>query len=89
MTKNGLDIQTISTMRADFQTDRFFLLRQATEKKEKTKPSHFLRFLFTSGTFGFAPKHKANASAKLREPLLSIALLDFVSKRQFNFKDKV
>ncbi len=79
-------------MRADFQTDRVFLLRQATEKKENTKPSHFLKFLFTSrtsGTFGFTLTHKANASAKLREPRFPIALLDFVSKRKFTFKDKV
>jgi hypothetical protein len=79
-------------MRADFQTDRVFLLRQVTEKKEKAKPLHFLKILFTSrtsGTFGFAPTHKVNASAKPKEPLFSIALLDFVSKRQFTFKDKV
>jgi hypothetical protein len=46
MTKNGLDIQTISTKRTDFQTDRVFLLRQVTEKKEKALPSHFFKFLF-------------------------------------------
>jgi hypothetical protein len=28
MTKNGLDIQTISTKRTDFRTDRFLLLGQ-------------------------------------------------------------
>jgi hypothetical protein len=35
MTKNGLDIQTISTKRTDFQTDRVLLLGQVTEKKKK------------------------------------------------------
>jgi len=46
MTKNRLDIQTISTKRTDFQTDRVLLLGQVTEKKEKANPSHFLKFLF-------------------------------------------
>lgn len=57
MTKNGLDIQTISTKRTDFQADRVLLLGQVTEKKEKAHPSHFLKFLLasrTNGTFGFA-----------------------------------
>jgi hypothetical protein len=45
MTKNGHDIQTISTKRTDFQTDRVLLLVQVTEKKEKANPSHFLKFL--------------------------------------------
>ena len=65
MTKNGLDIQTISTKRTDFQTDRVLLLGQVTEKSEKANPSHFLKFLLasrTNGTFGFAPPHQANAS---------------------------
>jgi hypothetical protein len=39
MTKNGLDIQTISTKRTDFQTDRVLLLGQVTEKEEKAHPS--------------------------------------------------
>ena len=57
MTKNGLDIQTISTKRTDFRADRVLLFGQVTEKKEKANPSHFLKFLLTSrtsGTFGFA-----------------------------------
>jgi hypothetical protein len=65
MTKNGLDIQTISTKRTDFQTDRFLFLGLVTEKQEKAHPSHFLKFLLasrTNGTFGFAPIHQANAS---------------------------
>jgi type IV secretory pathway VirD2 relaxase len=51
MTKNGLDIQTISTKRTDFQTDRVLLLEQVTEKEEKALPSHFLKFLLINGTF--------------------------------------
>jgi hypothetical protein len=50
MTKNGLDMQTISTERTDFQTDRVLLLGQVTEKEEKALPSHFLNFLLTSRT---------------------------------------
>jgi hypothetical protein len=46
MTKNGHDIQTISTKRTDFQTDRVLLFGQVTQKKEKAHPSHFLKFLF-------------------------------------------
>ncbi|OWY22225.1 hypothetical protein C7N43_02090 [Sphingobacteriales bacterium UPWRP_1] len=45
MTKNGLDIQTISTKRTDKQTDRVLLLGQVTENKQKAHPSHFLKFL--------------------------------------------
>ena len=39
MTKNGLDIQTISTKRTDFQTDRVLLFGQVVENKEKADPS--------------------------------------------------
>ena len=70
MTKNGLDIQTISTKRTDFQTDRVLLLGQVTEKEEKAHPSHFLKFLFasrTNGTFGFA-RHTSQRLAKPKEP---------------------
>jgi hypothetical protein len=80
MTKNGLDIQTISTKRTDFQSDRVFLLRQVTEKKEKAHPSHFLKFLLasrTSGTFGFAQTHKANASQNQKSHFLANALTTF------------
>jgi len=92
MTENGLDIQTISTKRADFQTDRVLLFGQVTNKQEKANPSHFLKFLLvsrTSGTFGFAPTHKADPSAKPKEPLLTNAPIDFVAKRQITFKSKV
>ncbi|MFN4880768.1 MAG: hypothetical protein ACK5IO_01845, partial [Bacteroidota bacterium] len=60
MTENGLDIQTISSKRTDFQADRVLLLGQVTEKKEKANPSHFLKFLLvsrTNCTFGYA-RHK-------------------------------
>jgi hypothetical protein len=70
MTKNGLDIQTISTKRTDFQTDRVLLLGQLTEKEEKADPSHFLKFLLasrTNGTFGFA-RHTSQRFAKPKEP---------------------
>jgi hypothetical protein len=73
MTKNGLDIQTISTKRTDKQTDRVLLVGQVTEKKEKAHPSHFLKFLLasrTNGTFGFA-RHTSRPFAKPKEPFLS------------------
>jgi len=72
MTKNGLDIQNISTKRTDFQTDRVLLLGQVTEKEEKAHPSHFLKFLLairTNGTFGFA-RHTSRPFAKPKEPNL-------------------
>ena len=75
MTKNGLDIRTISTKRTDFQTDRVLLLGQLTEGKEKTHPSHFLKFLLasrTSGTFGFA-QHTSPRFAKPKEPFFANA----------------
>lgn len=76
MTKNGLDIQTISTNRTDFQTDRALLLGQVTEKQIKADPSHFLKFLFTSrtnGTFGFA-QHTSERFAKPKEPFFANAI---------------
>ena len=72
MTKNGLDIQTISTKRTDKYADRVLLLEQVTEKKEKANPSHFLKFLLasrTNGTFGFA-RHTSRPFAKQKEPFL-------------------
>jgi hypothetical protein len=48
MTKNGLDIQTKSTKRTDFQTGRVLIFGQVTNKKEKAHPSHFLKFLFAN-----------------------------------------
>jgi hypothetical protein len=92
MTKNGLDIQAISTKRTDFQTDHVLLFRPLTKKQEKANPSHFLNFFLanrTSGTFGFALTHKADPSAKPKEPLIPYAPIDFVAKRQITFKSKV
>ena len=75
MTKNELDIQTISIKRTDFQTDRVLLLGQLTEKEEKAHPSHYLKFLLasrTNGTFGFA-RHTSRPFAKPKEPFFANA----------------
>jgi hypothetical protein len=75
MTKNELDIQTISIKRTDFQTDRVLLLGQLTEKEEKAHPSHFLKFLLasrTNGTYGFA-RHTSRYFAKPKEPFFANA----------------
>jgi len=91
MTKNGLDIQTISTKRTDLQTDRVLLFGQVTEKQAKANPAHFLKFLLasrTNGTFGFA-RHTSQRFAKPKEPFFAIAPIDFVSKRQITLKSKV
>jgi hypothetical protein len=75
MTKNGLDIQTISIKWTDFQTDRVLHLGQLTEKEEKAQPSHFLKFLLasrTNGTFGFA-RHTSRPFAKPKEPFFANA----------------
>jgi hypothetical protein len=73
MTKNGLDIQTISTKRTDKQADRVLLCRQVTIGKEKSHPSHFFKFLFgrrTNGTFGFA-RHTSQRFVKPKEPFFT------------------
>jgi hypothetical protein len=75
MTKNGLDIQTISIKWTDFQTDRVMHLGELTEKEEKAHPSHFLKFLIasrTNGTFGFA-RHTSRPFAKPKEPFFAYA----------------
>ena len=72
MTKNGLDIQTLSTKRTDKQSDLVLLLGQVTEKKEKAHPSHFLKSLLarrTNGTLGFT-RHTRRPFAKPKEPFL-------------------
>ena len=77
MTKNELDIQTISIKRTDFQTDRVLLLGQLKEKEEKAHPSHFLKFLLasrTNGSFGFA-RHTSQPFAKPKEPFFANALM--------------
>jgi hypothetical protein len=65
MTKNGLDIQTISTKRTDFQADRVLLFGQVTEKKEKAPASHFLKFLCQPAFGTFAKPHKPTRKPKL------------------------
>jgi len=72
MTKNEPDKQSISTKRTDFHTDSVLLLGQVTEKKEKTHPSYFFKFLLTSrtnGTFGFA-RHASQPFEKPKAPFL-------------------
>jgi hypothetical protein len=78
MTKNGLDIQNISTKRTDFQADRVLLLGQVTENKEKANPSHFLKFLLasrTNGTLGFV-RYTSRPFSKPKEPFLSTLIYD-------------
>ena len=61
MTKNELDIQTISIKRTDFQTDRVLLLGQLSEKEEKAHPSHFFKISFSQPHkwhIWFCPTHK-------------------------------
>jgi hypothetical protein len=92
MTKNGLDIQTISTKRTDFQTDRVLLLGQVTEKQEKATPSHFLKFLLasrTNGTFGFAPIHQALASQNQKSRFFTHAPKDSELNTQLTLKVEV
>lgn len=81
MTKNGLDIQPISTNRSELQTDRILLSGHMTEKKEKAAPSYFLKFLFANGipiaigsTFSFA-RHINRRLAKPKEPFYFNALI--------------
>lgn len=65
MTEKNHNIQKISTKRTDFQSDRVLLLGQATEKKEKNHPSHFLKYLLasrTNGTFASRTNHHTNPS---------------------------
>jgi hypothetical protein len=73
MNNNGFDILTISTKRTDFQADHILLLEQVTEKKEKTDPSHFLKFLFAYPhcTHLVLPDTKANASQNQKSAIFS------------------
>lgn len=84
MTKNGLNIQTISTKRTDFQTDRVLLLRQVTEKKEKAHPSLFLKFLFASRTNGTF----ASRTSRDTKPILQKSRFFLQTHREtdFNFE---
>lgn len=79
MTKNGLDIQTITTKRADFKADRVLHSEELTVKKEKAHPSRFLQFILasrTKGTFGFA-RHSSQSFAKPKEPFYDNAPKNF------------
>ena len=79
MTKNGLDIQTISTKRTDKQADRVLLLGQLTEKKEKDNPSHFLKFLFADPHCTHlvaAPPSNPTQSSHQKSAIFANALFD-------------
>ena len=73
MNENGLVIQTKLTKRTDFQADRDLLLGQATEKKEKTLPSHFLKFLLVNPhcTLLVMPDTQANAAQNQKNAIFS------------------
>ena len=91
MIENGLDIQTISTKRTDFQTDCVLLFGQVTEKKEKANPSHFLKFLLascTNGTFGFASTQEANASQNPKSHFIAHAPKKAELNTQLTLKDE-
>lgn len=60
MTKNGINIQTISTKQTEVKDGRVLLFRQAIKK---AYPSHCLKFLLakcTNDTIGFAHVSKAS-----------------------------
>ncbi len=78
MTKNGLDIQTISTKRAEKKADRVLLLGQVREKKEKANPSHFLKFLSVDPLFTHLiyPTHKLPVRKTKRVQATSILTVD-------------
>ena len=73
MTENGLDIQTISTKRTDFQTDRVLLFGQVTEKQEKATPSHFLKFLLADPhcTHLVLPETQADPSQNQKSAIIA------------------
>lgn len=74
MAKNGLYIRTKSNKWREKQADRVLRFGQMTEKKEKAKPSHLFKILFSRPhicTFGFAPNHKTDPSAKQKESISS------------------
>jgi hypothetical protein len=83
MTKNGLDIQTISPKRTAFQTDRVMLLGQVTEKEEKVHPSHFLKFLLASPhcTHLVLPYTQADPSQNQKSTIFANALRTFITLR--------
>ena len=76
MTENGLNIQTISTKRTDFQTDRVLLLGQVTEGKEKAAPSRFLKFLLANPhcTHLVLPETQTNPSQNQKSAIFATPL---------------
>ena len=91
MTKNGLDIQTISTKRTDFQTGRFLLFGQMTDIIEKVNSSHFLKFLFASRTNGkssFASTQETNALQNQKSSFIAHTLKDSELNTQLTLKDE-
>ena len=91
MTKNRLDIQTISTKRTDFQTDRVLLLSQVTEKKEKAHASHFLKFLLADPhcTHLVLPDTQADPSQNQKSAIFANAPKDSELNTQLTLKVKV
>lgn len=74
MTENGLDIQTISTKRTDFQADRVLLLGQVTEKKRKSQPFAFFKISFMPARkwhIWLCPTHKGDPSKAKRATFCS------------------
>jgi len=91
MTKNGLDIHTISTKRIDFQTGRVLLFGQMTDIIEKVNSSHFLKFLFasrTNGTSGFASTQETNASQNQKSRFIAHPPKDTDLNTQLTLKDE-
>ena len=81
MNENGLDIQTKLTKRTDFQANRVLLLEQVTEKKEKARPSHFLKFLLANPncTHLVLPDTQANASQNQKSAIFSNPQMKIIS----------
>jgi len=82
MTENGLDIQTISTKRTDFQTDRVLLFGQVTQKEEKANPSHFFKFLLSDPhcTHLVLPDTQANPSQNQKSAILPTLYVNSTTK---------
>ncbi len=78
MTKNGLNIQTISIKWTDFQADCVLRLGQETEKNEKALPSHFLKFLFADPhcTHLFLPNTQAASAQNQKSAIFANATDD-------------
>jgi hypothetical protein len=69
MTKNELNIQTLSNKRTDKLANHFLLLGQMIELKEITNTSYYIIFLFaslTNDTFSFT-RYTSKLFAKPKE----------------------